>query len=79
MFEDFEYGEEEGQTEADQVKQETAEAYDKVGDSAHHKGNLAKAEKVMKALDYSSEEFEIAGQDAYNFQGVNCPHNLAKV
>jgi len=33
----------------------------------------------MLALDYSKAEFEIAGADAYNFQGVNCPHNLAKV
>jgi len=61
------------------VKEETATAYDQVGASAHHKGNLAKAEKVMLALDYSLEEFQIAGPDAYNFQGVNCPHNLAKI
>ena len=33
----------------------------------------------MKAINYSHEEFEIAGQDAYNFQGVNNPHNLAKI
>jgi len=33
----------------------------------------------MKSLDYSEEEIVIAGDDAYNFQGVNCPHILAKV
>lgn len=33
----------------------------------------------MLSLDYSPEHFKIAGQDAYNFQGVNCPHNLAKL
>ena len=65
--------------EEEDVKGETAAAYDKVGDTAHREGNLRKAEKVMKSINYSQEEFEIAGQDAYNFQGVNNPHNLAKV
>ena len=50
-----------------------------MGATAHHEGNIKKAYKVMKSLDYSDEEIQIAGTDAYNFQGVNCPHNLAKV
>ena len=53
--------------EVEDVKEDTANAYNKVGETANRKGNLKKAEKVMKALDYSHEEFEIAGQDAYNF------------
>lgn len=84
LFEDFEYDSEDDnkdgeETKEQQVKNETAEAYDKVGESAHFEGNLKKAEKIMSALGYSTEEFEIAGKDAYNFQGVNNPHLLAKI
>ena len=61
------------------VKGDTANAYNKVGETARRTGDLKKAELVMKSIDYSHEEFEIAGQDAYNFQGVNNPHNLAKI
>ena len=61
------------------VKGDTESAYNKVGETAHRTGDLRKAELVMKSIDYSHEEFEIAGQDAYNFQGVNNPHNLAKI
>ena len=53
--------------EEEDVKGDTAAAYDKVGETAHREGNLKKAEKVMKAINYSQEEYEIAGQDAYNF------------
>lgn len=53
--------------EQEDVKGDTADAYNKVGDTAHRSGNLKKAELVMKSIDYSHEEFEIAGQDAYNF------------
>jgi len=49
------------------VKGETAAAYDKVGETAHREGNLKKAWKVMKSINYSKEEYDIAGQDAYNF------------
>ena len=65
--------------EEEDVKGDTANAYNKVGDTAHRSGNLKKAELVMKSIDYSQEEFEIAGEDAYNFQGVNNPHNLGQV
>ena len=47
--------------EEEDVKEDTANAYNKVGETAYRQGNLKKAEKVMKALDYSHEEFEIAG------------------
>lgn len=56
LFEDFEYDEEVDPSEESKeqkVKNETADAYDKVGASAHHEGNLKKAEKVMTALGYS--------------------------
>lgn len=33
----------------------------------------------MSSLGYSAEQFATAGTDAYNFQGVNCPHILAKL
>ena len=49
------------------MKGDTADAYNKVDDTAHRSGDLKKAELVMKSIDYSHEEFEIAGQDAYNF------------
>ena len=39
--------------EGEDVKGETAAAYDKVGDTAHREGNLKKAEQVMKSLNYS--------------------------
>ena len=90
VFEEWEYDEEVDEEEKkeegeepihgnDEAKKQTAEAYDKVGETAHHEGNLKKAHKVMASLDYSAEEIEIAGNDAYNFQGVNNPHNLAKI
>jgi len=63
----------------DQVKKETAEAYNKVGDVAHLKGNLKKAEAQMTYLGYTKEEFTIAGEDAYNYQGVGNPHKFAKI
>jgi len=33
----------------------------------------------MTYLGYTEEEFKIAGEDAYNYQGVGNPHNLAKI
>ena len=55
------------QNTADAVKSETAAAYNRVGETAHHKGDLLKAARVMTALDYTKEEIAIAGEDAYNF------------
>ena len=61
------------------VKAETAGTYDRVGESAHLKGNLAKAAAIMSALGYSTDEFDVAGVDAYNFQGVGNPHLHAQI
>lgn len=41
----------------EQVKQETAVAYNKVGNTAHIKGNLKKAKAVMNYIGYTDEEF----------------------
>mmetsp|Transcript_15697 Transcript_15697/g.23082 ORF Transcript_15697/g.23082 Transcript_15697/m.23082 type:complete len:667 (+) Transcript_15697:90-2090(+) len=61
------------------AKQETAKAYDKVGETAHIEGNLKKAKAIMANLGYTDEEFAIAGTDAYNYQGVGNPHLHAKI
>lgn len=67
------------QDDPDQVKSETANAYNKVGQTAHLKGNLKKAEAVMTYLGYTQEEFKIAGEDAFNYQGVGNPHKFANI
>lgn len=61
------------------VKQETAQAYNKVGETANEAGDLKKAEAIMNYLGYSQEEFEIAGKDAYNYQGVGNPFINAQI
>lgn len=61
------------------AKAESKSAYDKVGESAHLKGSMKKAKAMMAALGYTDEQFDIAGPDAYNFQGVGNPHLLAKI
>ena len=42
-------------------------------------GDLALAQKVMARLGYSASMIAAAGPDAYNYQGVGCPHNLAGI
>lgn len=61
------------------VKKETRDAYDRVGSSAHLQGNAAKARAIMSALGYTAKQFEQAGPDAHNFQGVGNPHRHAKI
>lgn len=61
------YDEDKQEDDPNQVKNETATAYDKVGQTAHLKGNLKKAEAVMTYLGYTQEEFKIAGEDAFNY------------
>jgi len=46
---------EEEEDDPEKVKQETAEAYNKVGETAHLKGNIKKAEAIMKYLGYTAE------------------------
>lgn len=76
---DYLYIYEHKKSEADQVKLETAQAYDKVGETAHLEGNIKKAQAIMQYLGYTDGEFEWAGKDAYNYQGVGNPHIHAKI
>jgi len=61
------------------VKEETMNAYDKVGGTANLPGNSLKAAWIMHSLGYSEQEFDAAGPDVYNFQGVGNPHLQAKI
>jgi len=61
------------------AKEETQKAYDRVGESANLQGNTAKAAWIMYHMGYTEEQFEIAGSDAYNFQGVGNPHLHAQI
>ena len=61
------------------VKEETREAYDQVGATAHLKGNLVRAHAIMTYLGYTEEEIQAAGPDAYNYQGVGNPHKHANI
>lgn len=62
-----------------EVKEETKNAYDKVGDTASIPGNSLKAAWIMHSLGYTEKEFQAAGPDVYNFQGVGNPHLHAKI
>ena len=61
------------------IKEETKAAYDKVGETAQIQGNTAKAKAIMKAMHYTDEQINIAGDDVYNFQGVGNPHARANI
>ena len=61
------------------TKEETRLAYDQVGETAHLQGNLARAQAIMTYLGYTPAEIEVAGKDAYNFQGVGNPHKHANI
>jgi arsenite methyltransferase len=61
------------------VKAETKNAYDKVGDTANIPGNSLKAAWIMHSMGYTEEQFNAAGPDVYNFQGVGNPHLHAKI
>jgi 2-polyprenyl-3-methyl-5-hydroxy-6-metoxy-1,4-benzoquinol methylase len=65
--------------EEEDVKDETKKAYDKVGNTAHLPGNANKAKYIMQSMGYTDDQIEIAGQDAYNFQGVGNPHKHSSV
>ncbi|CAD7938965.1 unnamed protein product [Amoebophrya sp. A120] len=61
-------------------KEETRTAYERVGATAHHEGNLLRAQKWLTALGYTLEEQEAIGkQNLYNFQGVGNPFLGAKI
>lgn len=61
------------------AKEETKRAYDKVGESAALPGNKLKAAWIMYSLGYSEEQFNAAGPQVFNFQGVGNPHIHAKI
>lgn len=61
------------------VKEETKNAYDKVGNTAGFTGNSLKAAWIMYNLGYSEHDYQTAGPDAYNFQGVGNPHRHATI
>ena len=61
------------------AKQETQEAYDRIGESAHIKGNAAKAIAIMTNMKYSKQQIAVAGGDVHNFQGVGNPHLNASI
>lgn len=42
-------------------------------------GDLTLAGKVMTRLGYTADHIRVAGEDAYNYQGVGCPHHLANI
>ena len=75
----FVYKDSHRQQELDEVKLETLSAYDRVGESAHLKGNMKKAEAIMSLLGYTDEQYKQAGPDISNFQGVGNPHKHANI
>ena len=44
-----------------------------------YSGDLELARKVMARLGYTASMIAVAGSDAYNYQGVGCPHNQAEI
>ena len=58
---------------------ETLEAYNKVGETAHIDGNSRRAKAIMKYLGYSPDQINVAGSDAFNYQGVGNPHKHARI
>ena len=64
----------------DDVKRETLEAYQQVGETAKYKGNANRARAIMTILGYSEDDLAYLGDnDIYNFQGVANPHSVAKI
>lgn len=62
------------------VQEETKNAYDKVGNTAHLEGgDMKKAHGILSSLNYTQEEIDYAGKDAVNYQGVGCPHRHADI
>jgi arsenite methyltransferase len=69
-----------GSDEEDNIRQETQDAYDKVGSTARFEGgDMKKAHNILTSLNYTSDEIAFAGVDAVNYQGVGCPHRHANI
>jgi SAM-dependent methyltransferase len=63
----------------DAVKEETKEAYNRVGETAHLEGNAKRARAIMGYLGYTEEQIDVAGGDAFNYQGVGNPFLNANI
>ena len=50
-----------------------------IRETAHLEGDLKKAHRVMSMLGYREDEISFVGRDAYNYQGVGCPHRFADI
>ena len=62
------------------AKQETAQAYERVGKTAGTRGNVARARAIMSQIGYTEQDINYIGDDdLYNFQGVANPHLVAKI
>ena len=62
------------------IKDETAEAYERVGKTAALTGNVARAKAIMKQIGYTPDDMDYIGDDdIYNYQGVANPHTVAKI
>jgi len=76
---DYLYVYQDHQEDPDDVKLETLKAYEEIGETANLEGNLERAQVIMEQLGYTQEEIDVAGKDAYNYQGVGNPHLNAKI
>jgi SAM-dependent methyltransferase len=62
------------------IKDETAEAYERVGKTAALTGNVTRAKAIMKQIGYTPDDMDYIGDDdIYNYQGVANPHTVAKI
>jgi hypothetical protein len=64
---------------SEDVKQQVADAHNKVGETAFREGDLKKAEAIMTYIGYTPEQIAVAGKDAYNYQGVGNPFKYAEI
>lgn len=62
------------------IKDETAEVYERVGETAVLTGNIVRAKAIMKQIGYTPDDMDYIGDDdIYNYQGVANPHTVAKI
>ena len=64
---------------AEAVKAATAAAYNAVGETAHLRGDAARAAALLRRMGYTESEIGLAGADVANWQGVSCPHRFASL
>ena len=67
-------------SDGDDAKDETTQAYERVGRTAGLRGNVARARAIMSRIGYTAEDMDYVGDDdIYNYQGVACPHAVAGI